>query len=49
MIFRKRYEMREEHLVTSNAIFLLVKTHIYMEEEIDMKVIGMVRLKHKIL
>jgi hypothetical protein len=39
--------MREEHLVTSNAKFLSVKTHIYMEEEIDMNIIDMVQVNTK--
>jgi hypothetical protein len=39
--------MREEHLVTSNAKLLLVKTHLYMEEEIDMNIIDMVQVNTK--
>ena len=47
MIFRKRCEIREDHLVASNAELLSVKTHVYMEEEIDMNIIDMVQVNTK--
>jgi hypothetical protein len=44
MIFRKRCEMKKNILVVSNIKILSVKTHVYMEEEIDMNIIDMVQV-----
>jgi hypothetical protein len=50
MIFRKRYEMKEEHLVVNNENKpLSIKIHIYMGEEFKININDKVQVTHHLI